>query len=203
MTYNDEARAHQGNFLISNIVAGIKTEQKIGEIKLKVKKDVKEGTNTEIKIKNITSNDGGEIVKESDKRISIKIVGTGSTNQGGTNQGGTNQGGTNQGSTNQGGTNQGGTNQGSTNQGSTNQGGTNQGSTNQGSTNQGGTNQGGTNQGSINQGSTNQGSTSSSTGKSDSKGNLPYTGIDNAVKVSIGILGIITTVTYIKYRKIK
>ena len=173
MTYNDEAGAHQGNFLISNIVAGIKTEQKIGEIKLKVKKDVKEGTNTEIKIKNITSNDGGEIVKESDKSISIKIVGTGSTNQGGTNQGGTNQGGTNQGGTNQGGTNQGGTNQGSTNQGGTNQGGTN------------------------------QGSTSSSTGKSDSKGNLPYTGIDNAVKVSIGILGIITTVTYIKYRKIK
>ena len=184
MKYNEKAGSHQGNFLISNIVAGIKTDQKIGEIKLKVKKGVKEGTKTEIKIKNITSNDGGEIVKESDKTITIKIIGTGSTNQGNTNQGGTNQGGTNQGGTNQGGTNQGGTNQGGTNQGGTNQGGTNQGGTNQGSTNQGS-------------------SSSSNLGKGDSKGNLPYTGVNNAIKVTIAILGIMAIVTYIKYRKAK
>lgn len=75
MTYNQEAGAHSGNFLVSNIIAGVKQEQKIGEIKFKVRDDVKQGTTTEIKFKNVTSNDGQNLVKESDKKVTIKIIG--------------------------------------------------------------------------------------------------------------------------------
>lgn len=75
MTYNQEAGAHSGNFLVSNIIAGVKQEQKIGEIKFKVRDDVKQGTTTEIKFKNITSNDGENLVKEEDKKVTIKIIG--------------------------------------------------------------------------------------------------------------------------------
>lgn len=74
MTYNEEAGAQEGNFLISNIVAGIKNNQKVGEIKFKIRKDAKQGE-TEIKFKGITSNDGGNLVKEADKKVVIKIVG--------------------------------------------------------------------------------------------------------------------------------
>lgn len=75
MTYNQEAGAHDGNFLVSNIIAGVKENQKIGEIKFKIREDVKQGTTTEIKFKNVTSNDGGNLVKENDKSVAIKIIG--------------------------------------------------------------------------------------------------------------------------------
>lgn len=75
MTYNQEAGAHAGNFLVSNITAGIKTDQKIGEIKFKIREDVNPGTTAEIKFKDVTSNDGGNLVKESDKSVKIKIIG--------------------------------------------------------------------------------------------------------------------------------
>lgn len=80
MTYNQEAGAHEGNFLVSNIIAGVNAEQKIGEIKFKIKQDAKQGT-TQIKFRNVTSNDGQNLVKESDKTITIKIIGeTNNTN---------------------------------------------------------------------------------------------------------------------------
>lgn len=75
MTYNQEAGAHSGNFLVSNIIAGVKENQKIGEIKFKVREDIRQGTTTEIKFKNITSNDGENLVKETDKVVTIKIIG--------------------------------------------------------------------------------------------------------------------------------
>lgn len=74
MTYNEEAGAKEGNFLVSNIVAGIKSSQEIGTIKFRIRKDAKQGE-TEIKFKGITSNDGGNLVKEEDKKVVIKIVG--------------------------------------------------------------------------------------------------------------------------------
>ena len=74
MTYNEEAGVHEGNFLVSNIIAGVKNNQKIGEIKFKIRADAKVGTVTEIKFKNITSNDGGNLVTDSEKKVVIKIV---------------------------------------------------------------------------------------------------------------------------------
>ena len=118
MTYNEEAGAHEGNFLISNIVAGIKTEQKIGEIRLKIREDAKANTETEIKIKDITSNDGGVLVKESDKSIVIRIGEKTDTN-GGNSSGNTNDGNNSSGNNNVGNTNNGSNNSGNINGGST------------------------------------------------------------------------------------
>lgn len=72
-TYNQEAGSKNGNFLLSNLVAGIKTEQTVGIIELKVRKDVG-AQETVIRFKNVKSNDGKNLVNESDKEIVIKIV---------------------------------------------------------------------------------------------------------------------------------
>lgn len=72
-TYNQEAGAKNGNFLLSNLVAGIKTEQTVGIIELKIRKDVGP-QETVIRFKNVKSNDGKNLVNESDKEIVIKIV---------------------------------------------------------------------------------------------------------------------------------
>ena len=72
MTYNQEAGNREGNFLISNIVSGIKQTQKLGEIKFKIREDAKPGT-TVIKFKNVKSNDGRNLVSESNKEIEITV----------------------------------------------------------------------------------------------------------------------------------
>ena len=192
ITYNEEAGAHEGNFLISNIVAGIKTEQKIGEIRLKIREDAKANTETEIKIKNITSNDGGTLVKETDKSIIIKIG----------EKTGTNGGNSNGGSSNGGSLNGGSSNGGSSNGGSSNGGSSNGGSSNGGSSNGGSSNGGSSNGGNLNGGSSSGGS-SNSGNKNMSQNNMPNTGADNIVKVAIAILGITAVGTYMKYKGIK
>lgn len=68
ITYNQE----EGNFLVSNITSGIKTEQEVGEIKFKVKKNVGK-TKTKIYFKNVKSNDGKNLMKEENKEIEIII----------------------------------------------------------------------------------------------------------------------------------
>ena len=181
ITYNEEAGAHEGNFLISNIVAGIKTEQKIGEIRLKIREDAKANTETEIKIKDITSNDGGVLVKESDKSIIIRIGEKTDTN-GGNSSGNINGGNTNNGNNSSGNNNVGNTNNGSNSSGNINGGNTNGGSTSGGST---------------------SGGSSNSGNKNMSQNNMPYTGASDIVKVAIAILGITAVGTYMKYKGIK
>ena len=176
ITYNEEAGAHEGNFLISNIVAGIKTEQKIGEIRLKIREDAKANTETEIKIKDITSNDGGVLVKESDKSIVIRIGEKTDTNGGNSN---------------------GNINGGNTNNGNNSSGNNNVGNTNNGSNSSGNINGGNTNGGSTSGGSSNSGN------KNMSQNNMPYTGASDIVKVAIAILGITAVGTYMKYKGIK
>lgn len=66
-----------GNFLLSNInTAGVKENQTIGFIKFKIRADAKPTTTT-IKFNDIKSNDGNTITKDSDKSITIKIIGDG------------------------------------------------------------------------------------------------------------------------------
>lgn len=72
MTYNQEAGPKNGNFLISNLISGIKDGQTVGKIIFKIREDAKPGT-TKIKFKNIKSNDGKNLVNESDKVITITI----------------------------------------------------------------------------------------------------------------------------------
>lgn len=73
VTYNNK----NGKFLTSKIIEGIKEEQEILLIKLKVKGDLKEGE-TEVKLQEITSNDGVNLVSDGNKSIKIKIKGNNS-----------------------------------------------------------------------------------------------------------------------------
>ncbi len=73
VTYNNK----NGKFLTSKIIEGIKEEQEILLIKLKVKDDLKEGE-TEVKLQEITSNDGVNLVSDGNKSIKIKIKGNNS-----------------------------------------------------------------------------------------------------------------------------
>lgn len=72
ITYNNEDTENKGKFLAVIVVAGVKENQDIGKITLKVKNGVKD-TNTTVKIKNITSNNGQELIKENDKQVTFKV----------------------------------------------------------------------------------------------------------------------------------
>lgn len=68
ITYNTQEK----NFLVSNMISGIKEEQEIGYIKFKVKENISE-TKTVIKFKNIKSNDGKDLIPEEDRQIELTI----------------------------------------------------------------------------------------------------------------------------------
>ena len=73
--YNDEDGKLKGKFLLDKMSEGIKEEESIGTIKLKIKEDAKQGE-TQIKIKDIKSNDGENLVDTEDKVITLKISNT-------------------------------------------------------------------------------------------------------------------------------
>lgn len=68
VTYNKD----EGKFLTLKMIDGIKNEENILRMKLKVREEV-EAEETEIKIKDIISNDGNNLINEVDKTIKIKI----------------------------------------------------------------------------------------------------------------------------------
>lgn len=68
ITFNQQ----EGNFLVSNITSGVKSEQEIGQIKFKVKKNVGK-TKTKIYFKQIKSNDGNKLIYEQNKEVEIII----------------------------------------------------------------------------------------------------------------------------------
>lgn len=72
ITYNNEDTEYKGKFLAVIVVAGVKENQDIGKITLKVKSGAKD-TNTTVKIKNITSNNGKQLIKENDKQVTFKV----------------------------------------------------------------------------------------------------------------------------------
>lgn len=85
ITYNKE----DGKFLAAILTDGVKEEQQIGKITLKVKSGVEYKT-TQIKFKSIKSNDGENLIEETDKVINL-TVGTKPTQQeNNQNSGGTN-----------------------------------------------------------------------------------------------------------------
>lgn len=72
--YNDiSGHSKQGKVLFVKMVSGVKQDEEIGKIKLKLKQNLGE-METEIKLKKITSNDGKELIHEGDRIIKIKIV---------------------------------------------------------------------------------------------------------------------------------
>lgn len=72
LTYNSEETEYKGKILAVILQSGVTEKQDIGKITLKVKSDVKD-TTTLIKIKNIASNDGNELINETDKEIKFEI----------------------------------------------------------------------------------------------------------------------------------
>lgn len=68
IVYNEET----GKLLIVKMVEGVKVSEKIGQIKLKSRNDL-EDIDTEIKLKEVTSNDGYELISEGDRVIKIRI----------------------------------------------------------------------------------------------------------------------------------
>lgn len=72
--YNDiQGHVNQGKVLFVKMTSGVTNDEEIGKIKLKLRDDLGE-LETEIKLKQVTSNDGKELIPEGDRIIKIKIV---------------------------------------------------------------------------------------------------------------------------------
>ena len=72
-TYNDETSSLNGKFLAVNLTAGVKENMKILSVKFKVKSDIKETTTTQIDFKDLTSNDGEDLVNVGTKSVKITV----------------------------------------------------------------------------------------------------------------------------------
>ena len=72
-TYNDETSSLNGKFLAVNLTAGVKEDMKILSVKFKVKLDIKETTTTQIDFKDLTSNDGENLVNVGTKSVKLTI----------------------------------------------------------------------------------------------------------------------------------
>ena len=72
ITYNNEDGERKGKFLIVKMVDGIKEPEKINKIIIKVRSDITEGEG-HIRLKNIQSNDGKNLIDEGDRIITKKI----------------------------------------------------------------------------------------------------------------------------------
>ena len=72
-TLNTENSSNNGKFLAVNLTSGIKESMQIFSVKFKVKEDIESTTETEIKYKDITSNDGTDLVSVGTKSIKIKV----------------------------------------------------------------------------------------------------------------------------------
>lgn len=96
-TFNDESSTLNGKFLAVNLSSGTKETTEIFNITFKVKSEIEKSTKTQITFKDITSNDGTDLVNVGTKSVEI-TVDTGKTND--TNNG-NNQNGNSQNSNNQ------------------------------------------------------------------------------------------------------
>ena len=72
-TYNDEGDKADGKFLSTHLSMGIKENTSIFNLRLKAKAEIKESVETEVKIKDITSNDGVDLVNIGTKTVKVKI----------------------------------------------------------------------------------------------------------------------------------
>lgn len=72
-TYNDESSTLNGKFLAVNLSEGVKENTNIFSVKFKVKKNITESKTTQINFKDITSNDGADLVSVGTKSVNITI----------------------------------------------------------------------------------------------------------------------------------
>ena len=72
-TYNSNQGENYGKLLYSKMITGVTSDEEIGIIKFKIKDDVQE-TETQIKLLQVTSNDGYQLMNDGDKIIKVKII---------------------------------------------------------------------------------------------------------------------------------
>lgn len=72
LTYNSEDTENKGKFLAVIVTTGVKENQDIGTLTLKVKNSA-QNTNTTVTLKNVASNNGETLINETDKAITFKI----------------------------------------------------------------------------------------------------------------------------------
>ncbi|MBP3255339.1 MAG: hypothetical protein J6M60_02470 [Clostridia bacterium] len=76
LTYNDENTIQKGKMLAMILSAGVKNDQEIGGVKLRVKDDLTSTTltkQTEVKLVNVSTNNGTAIINEVDKNIPLTL----------------------------------------------------------------------------------------------------------------------------------
>lgn len=71
-TYNSDDTEYKGKMLGMILSSGVTENQEIGKIQLKVKEDIKK-QETNIKITNIITNDGTNLIEEEDKIIKLTV----------------------------------------------------------------------------------------------------------------------------------
>ena len=72
-TYNNNEGTLHGKLLYSKMVTGVKDDEVIGILKFKIKEDL-QPFETEIKLLQVTSNDGFELINNGDKIIKLKYT---------------------------------------------------------------------------------------------------------------------------------
>ena len=192
ITYNGEDGANKGKLVAVILQGGVKEDQTIGNITLKVKEGVAD-TESSITFTNIKSNDGTAEITTEDKAINLKIA-TGSTNNNSSGSGSSSSG---SGSTGSGTSGSGSTGSGSTGSSSTGSGSTGSGSTSSGA---------GASGGAATGGSTGSAQAPQIQAQTDSTANskIPYAGEYSftIIAFAMAVVAIIGVVIYIRYRKI-
>ena len=84
-TYNDENSLLNGKFLSVNLSSGTTQNAKIFSVKFKAKANIEKIKETKIEIKDITSNDGTDLVNIGNKTITLKID-SGNSDEGNNNE---------------------------------------------------------------------------------------------------------------------
>ena len=75
VTYNDESSTLNGKFLAVNLSSGITEDMGIFTVAFKIRDDIEEVKNTKIEFKDITSNDGTNLINIGTKSIEINSNG--------------------------------------------------------------------------------------------------------------------------------
>ena len=70
-TYNSNQGDLFGKLLYSKMVVGVKDDEEIGVLKIKIKENVDE-FETQVKLKNVTSNDGYSLMDDGTKTVTLK-----------------------------------------------------------------------------------------------------------------------------------
>lgn len=72
-TYNDEGEALDGKFFAATLSHGIKEDTQMFTVTFKTKKDIEETITTKIEFKDLTSNDGTNLINSGTKSVDVKI----------------------------------------------------------------------------------------------------------------------------------